>query len=363
MRRRERPLRPPMGALGWLDQAWQQRPRGLLLGTFPTARRHRAVGTSGRRVSRPIIHTMTLHIDTPLIESRPLSVLARRSVWLKMEALQPPGSFKIRGIGHACETYLARGARRFVSSSGGNAGLAVAYAGRQLGVPVTVVVPETTTERAKELLRLENAEVIVHGASWQEANTLAQSLVGATDAFLHPFDDPLLWQGHATLVDEFFRSGFRPDAIVLSVGGGGLLSGIVEGLHRNGWFDIPVFAVETKGAASFHEAVKAGHTVELERITSIATSLGAKRVCEKALQWSKEHHLRSIVVSDQSALSACERFLADHRILVEPACGASLAVVYENAPELERFSKVIVIVCGGATCTIDQIREWAKRYV
>ncbi len=306
---------------------------------------------------------MTLHIDTPLIESRRLSVLAGHSVWLKLDALQPPGSFKIRGIGHACEAYLARGARRFVSSSGGNAGLAVAYAGRLLGVPVTVVVPETTTESAKELLRLENAEVIVHGASWQEANDLARSLIGATDAFLHPFDDPLLWHGHATLVDEVFRSGLRPDAIVLSVGGGGLLSGVVEGLHRYGWFDIPVVAVETEGAASFYEATKVGRTVELERITSIATSLGAKRVCEKAMQCLKEHPIHSMVVSDQSALSACERFLADHRIVVEPACGASLAVAYEDSPELKRFSNVLVVVCGGATCTIDQIREWAKRYV
>lgn len=304
---------------------------------------------------------MSLHIATPLVESRPLSVIAGRPVWLKLDAMQLPGSFKIRGIGHACETYLARGARRFVSSSGGNAGLAVAYAGRRLGIPVAVVVPETTTDRAKELLCLEGAEVIVHGASWQEANAFAQSLLGATDAFLHPFDDPLLWQGHATMIDEVAQAGLKPDAIVLSVGGGGLLSGVVEGLHRNNWPDIPVFAVETAGAASFNAAVKAGHTVELERITSIATSLGAKRVCEQAMQWSKEHPIHSVVVSDQSALSACERFLADHRILVEPACGASLAMVYENTPELDRFSTVMVVVCGGATATIDQIREWAKK--
>lgn len=287
-----------------------------------------------------------------------MSVTTGRSVWIKLDALQPPGSFKIRGIGHACETYLARGARRFISSSGGNAGLAVAYAGRRLGVPVTVVVPETTTERAKELLRLEKAEVIVHGASWQEANAFAQSLIGASDAFLHPFDDPLLWQGHATLVDEVFRSGLKPDAVVLSVGGGGLLSGVVEGLHRNGWSDIPVFAVETTGAASFHAAVNAGHTVELEKVTSIATSLGAKRVCENAFQWSKTHPIHSVVVSDQSALTACERFLDDHRIVVEPACGASLAMAYEGASELESFSNILVVVCGGATSTIDQIRDW-----
>lgn len=292
-----------------------------------------------------------------------MSLSAQRSVWLKLESLQPPGSFKIRGVGFACETHAARGARRFVSSSGGNAGLAVAYAGRRLSIPVTVVVPETTSEKAKELLRLENAEVIVHGASWQEANELAVSLVGEPDAFIHPFDDPLLWQGHATLVDEVFRSGLEPDAIVLSVGGGGLLSGVAEGLHRNGWGHIPILAVETDGAASFHEAAKVGHPVELERITSIATSLGAKRVCERAVQWSREHPIRSILVSDQSALSACERFLADHRVLVEPACGASLALVYEDAAELRDFSTVLVVVCGGATATIDQIRQWSKRCV
>lgn len=303
---------------------------------------------------------MALHIETPTVESRPLSVSAGRSVWLKLDALQPPGSFKIRGIGHACETYLAQGAQRFVSSSGGNAGLAVAYAGRLLRVPVTVVVPETTTERAKELLRLENAEVVVSGASWQEANEFAQSLVGVTDAFLHPFDDPLLWQGHATLVDEVVCAGLKPDAIVLSVGGGGLLSGVVEGLHRHEWSNVPVLAVETAGAASFHAATQAGHPVELEQITSIATSLGAKRVCERALQWSKQHSIQSVVVSDKSALSACEYFLTDHRILVEPACGASLAVVYENMPELAKFKTVLVIVCGGATSTVDQNREWSK---
>ena len=68
-----------------------------------------------------------------------------------------------------------------------------------------------------------------------------------------------------------------------------------------------------------------------------STSLGAKRVCEQALQCSRQHPIRSVVVSDRSALSACERFLEDHRILVEPACGASLAMVYENAPELHAF--------------------------
>jgi L-serine/L-threonine ammonia-lyase len=232
-----------------------------------------------------------------------------------------------------------------------------------LEIPVTVVVPETTTDRAKELLRLEGADVIIEGVSWQEANKYAHSLMSTDDAFLHPFDDPLLWHGHATLVDEIARAGLKPDAVVLSVGGGGLLSGIVEGLHRNGWHAVPVIAVETEGAASFRAAMKAGRTVELERITSVANSLGAKRVCEQSVRWAKEHPIKSVILSDRSALVACERFLADHRILVEPACGVSLAAAYENVPELERFDTVLIVVCGGATATVDQIREWIKRYV
>ena len=307
--------------------------------------------------------TMPLHIETPLFRSRQLSQLSGRAIWLKMDALQVPGSFKIRGVGHACAEYVRRGARRLVSSSGGNAGLAVAYAGRSMGVPVTVVVPQTTSERAKELLRLEDAEVIVHGASWQEANERALSVVGAADAFLHPFDDPLLWQGHATVVDEVASSGLKPDAVVLSVGGGGLLCGVAEGLRRNGWSDIPIVAVETDGAASFHAAVRASQTVQIEQISSIATSLGAKRVCEQALKWSKERTIHSVLVSDKSAVAACERFLSDHRVLVEPACGASLALAYERVPALEAFETVLIIVCGGATSTVEQLRAWSAHYV
>ncbi|KPC49645.1 pyridoxal-phosphate dependent enzyme [Amantichitinum ursilacus] len=302
---------------------------------------------------------MPLHIATPLLESRPLSVNAHTAIWLKMDALQPCGSFKLRGVGHACETHHGRGAQRFISSSGGNAGLAVAYAGRKLGLPVTVVVPATTTARAIELLKLEGAEVIVHGASWQEANQLAQTLVSPTDAFIHPFDDPLLWAGHASMIDEVAQTAFKPDAVVLSVGGGGLLCGVVEGLQRNGWHDVPVIAVETHGAGSLHAAINAGKPVELERIDSIATSLGAKRVCDQALAYAQQHPVSSVLVSDLAALDACERFLNDHRVLVEPACGAALALAYDGAA-LAGYAQVMMVVCGGATATLPQIQEWKR---
>lgn len=302
-----------------------------------------------------------LHIETPLLDSRALSLHAGRSIWLKMDALQPSGSFKIRGIGFACQEYARRGATRFISSSGGNAGIAVAYAGRHLSIPVTVVVPETTTERAKSLIRQEGADVIVHGSSWQEANALAVSMLTETDAFVHPFDDPLLWQGHATVIDEIARSDVKPDAIVLSVGGGGLLCGAVEGLRRNHWQDIPVIAVETHGADSFARSIAAGRRIELPAITSIATTLGARQVCERALYWAEHHPVLSVVVSDALAVAACEKFVRDQRIVVEPACGAALAAVYERLDAIQPFKTIVVIVCGGVTMSLEQLRQWSMR--
>jgi L-serine/L-threonine ammonia-lyase len=301
-----------------------------------------------------------LHIETPTINSFPLSIKAGRPVMLKLEALQPSGSFKLRGVGFACQEHARLGAKRFISSSGGNAGIAVAYSGRLLSIPVVVVVPKTTSERAKQLIQQEGADVIIHGASWQEANSLALSMIGETDVFIHPFDDPLLWRGHATMIDEIANKNNKPDVIILSVGGGGLLSGVIEGLHRNNWQDVPVLAVETEGANSFAQSVKTGSRIELPAITSIATSLGARKVSEDAFNCYKKHPIQSIVVTDKAAVSACQQFITDHRIVVEPACGAALAIVYERMTEIEHYKSILVIVCGGATATIEQLNQWSE---
>jgi L-serine/L-threonine ammonia-lyase len=302
---------------------------------------------------------MSLHIQTPLFASQPLSLAAGATVLLKFDALQPAGSFKIRGVGYACEEHARRGKRRFISSSGGNAGIAVAYAARKLGLPAVVVVPQSTSERAKELIALEGAQVIVHGASWQEANRHALELVGETDAFIHPFDDPLLWTGHATVIDEVAAAGEKPDAVVLSVGGGGLLAGVHEGLVRNGLAHVPIIAVETEGAASLAKSVEAGRRIELDAIESVATSLGAKQVSERAFALAQGSGIRTHTVSDRAAVTACQRFLDDHRVLVEPACGASLAPVYERAGVLDGFGRILVIVCGGAGVTAQQLEHYA----
>jgi L-serine/L-threonine ammonia-lyase len=305
------------------------------------------------------LERVPIHIETPLIESLPLSRVGARRVWLKLEALQPCGSFKARGVGHLCQTHKARGCTRFVSSSGGNAGLAVAYSGRKLGVPVTVVVPETTGARARRLIAAEGAQVIVHGQSWQEAHAHALSLLAADARYVHPFDDALIWEGHASLVDEL---SVKPDAIVLSVGGGGLLAGVAHGLARRGWNDVALIAAETLGSDSFAQSLAADSVIELPRISSIATSLGAKRVCTRAFEVSREFRTHAQVVSDLAALRACLQFADDHRLVVEPACGASLALLYGDSPVLAAFREIVLIVCGGAGVSHSELATLENEY-
>jgi len=302
-----------------------------------------------------------LHITTPLLESLALSQLVAPQVWLKMEALQPSGSFKIRGIGHACQHYVAQGANRLLASSAGNAGLAVAYAGRKLGVPVTVVVPVTTKPRAIELIKLEGAQVVIKGEDWDSADCHAHSLRQPDWAYIHPFDDPLIWQGHASLVDEIAVEGLTPDGIVVAVGGGGLMSGIAQGLQNHGWEQTPILAVETVGTDSLYAASQAGEHIGIDHITSIATSLGARKVAVHSFELLKTHPIECHRVTDHQAVEACYRFLRDHRLMVEPACGAALATVYEQADFFVNKKNVIVIVCGGVGVTLERLVKWREQ--
>lgn len=301
---------------------------------------------------------MILHLETPLIYSHALSDPLGKQVWLKMDALQPSGSFKIRGIGHLCQHHAQQGKKRFIISSGGNAGIAVAYAGRRLTMPTVVVVPESTSEHARRLIQREKAELHVVGKNWQEAHEYALTLVQEDDALIHPFDDPLLWEGHASLIAEVAQMGVQADAVLLAVGGGGLLSGVAQGLREQGWDKTTIIAVETEGTASLGESVRQRQHITLDEVSGVATSLGAPRVCDQAYAISQSHPTTCIQVSDAQAVSACLRFLTDHRVLVEPACGAALSTLYLDHEALAPYKNILVVVCGGNTMTLEQLVQW-----
>lgn len=304
-----------------------------------------------------------IHNVTPIFPMDSDKKSPKSRVLLKMDCYQPVGSFKIRGVGHLCQSVYADGARHLISSSGGNAGYAVAYAGRELGMKVTVVVPSTTPEAVRDKIRLLGAEVTVRGDVWDEANEYALSLSHDKDAaYVSPFDDPLLWEGHATLIDEAVSQCEKPDVVICSVGGGGLLCGIAEGLHRNSWEDVPIIAVETEGAASFYRSVEAGKRIQLDEIKTVASSLGAKQVTEKALEWYANHPIIPHLVSDKSAVQACLNFADDYRVLVEPACGASLSLIYDNPAVIQPYQTILVIVCGGIGGDLKKFQQWKDTF-
>lgn len=298
-----------------------------------------------------------LHIETPVIESHLLGRRFDRRLYLKLENLQPSGSFKMRGISAMCQHLASAGQKHLVSSSGGNAGYTAAYAAHLMGMQATIFVPESTREHVVQMMKDVGAEVKKHGRFWEEAHTAA--LIFAAEhktEVIHPFNNPIIWEGHATMVDEIVRQTIKPDAIVLSVGGGGLLAGVALGLRRYGWEDVTIIAAETLGADSLSQAVKAGKPVRLPEITSSVKTLGANQVCDEAFRVTTEFRVIPVVVSDEEATNPCAQFLDDHRMLVEPACGAALSVVYNRHPALDEFNNVLVIVCGGISFSVKDIK-------
>ena len=325
--------------------------------------------------------SLGLFQSTPLLFSKPLTELmgGKNDVYIKLDTLQASGSFKDRGMAHLCDIlYHQKGTRKLISSSGGNAGLAVATVGGKLGMEIDVIVPKTTKALVIEKLKSLGASVTVHGENWNEADSLARERVAQDDnaEYVSPYDNPLLWCGHSTLVDEVLtelpETSSKIGAIVASVGGGGLICGILEGLERNGRNDIAVVAAETEGAASFGKAWEKGELIRLKSIDSIATSLGALEVTEEALIRGKSHMAKNGMVStaictDKEAVDACVKFAQDYRILVEPACGAALAAIYSPRLREQTFQNVegtiIMEVCGGSGVNTELLESWKKQFL
>ena len=281
---------------------------------------------------------------TPLITSKSMQRL-----FYKMECDQPSYSFKIRGMERLCRYHLEKGVKRFVASSGGNAGYSLAYVGQQLDLEVSVVVPSTTSSYMIDKIKSLGAKVEINGNVWDEANIRALEIADKTGAvFVSPFDDPLLWDGHSTIIDECKTQMKKPDRLVVSVGGGGLLCGIIEGLKRNHWLDVKITTVETTGAASFYESWNAQKVIELKEINTIANTLGAKKITARALSLAKEIEIKPVLVSDEDAVKASQLFYKETSKKVEPACGAALSIPFLYPEHYDENERVLVIVCGGA---------------
>lgn len=311
-------------------------------------------------------------------------------IFLKLENLQPSGSFKSRGLGNLVLKALLKAPdpsqTHFYCSSGGNAGLACVAAANFVGRPSTVVVPLSTKPHMIEKIKALGAtDVVQHGNHFKEADRYLNEVVmieakarGEEPIYCHPYDDPDVWEGHSSLVDEVDQQLSQaedgaPDAIVCSVGGGGLFNGIMDGISRTSkWDKTQVLALETHGADSLSSALDKEEWATLPGITSIATSLGAVKVSSRTFQLASEGRrsgkVRNMVLSDAEAAMGCWRFAEDERMLVEPACGVNLALCYGDrlkkalGRSVRPDDKIVIVVCGGQNTSVDMISTWKQEY-
>lgn len=302
---------------------------------------------------------MKLHNKTPILYANRLSSSLNKEIWFKMDCYQPTHSFKIRGVGKLCVEAVQSGSQQLVCASGGNAGLATAYAGQQLKVATLIVVPATTGTVAIQKMKDLGATVKVFGEDWDESNAYAKSWCKKENAvYIPPFDHPTIWSGNASVIDECAEQlEKQPDLVITAVGGGGYFCGVVQGIEQNNWHKTRIATAETHGTASLHDSIKAKKLITLDKITSKATTLGAKRVAKRALEDALTHDVTPFLVADVAALEACRMFANDTNSLVELACGAALSAVYHNLEVIAEAERILVLVCGGSSMTYKTLYE------
>ncbi|KAF1730805.1 Catabolic L-serine/threonine dehydratase [Beauveria bassiana] len=319
-------------------------------------------------------------VKTPCVYSTAVSRAVGCNIYLKLDNLQPSGSFKSRGIGNLMTRAVAHhpGNVHFYCASGGNAGLACATSAVALNRPCTVVVPLTTSEFMRNKLVALGAHVQQYGKNLFAAEQYVKQELVAHDpdgVFVPPFDHPDIWDGAASLIPELRDQMDVPmDAIVCSVGGGGLFNGLMQGIETFPWpGNKPhVVGVETAGADSLNASLAANEHLTLAEITSIAVSLGCSRVSAQTWKWAHYPNTHSMVVSDADAAMACVRFADDVRLLVEVSCGAALAAAYrgdlraslgKGLSDAEWSQKnVVLIVCGGSGVSLQLLDRYVQEY-
>jgi threonine dehydratase len=273
---------------------------------------------------------------TPLVEAEP-------DRWFKLEYLQHAGSFKTRGMMNKILSSTVPEAG-VVVASGGNAGLAAAYAARELGVPAEVFVPVTAPAVKVAKLGKLGARVVQAGNEYAEAYAAARQ---RTDAlFCHAYDDPDMVAGNGTIGLEI--SG-RSDTVLVAVGGGGLVAGVIAALRDN----TRIVAVESATSQALHAALKAGEPVDVPVSGVAADSLGARRVGDLAYELAADAKIESVLVDDDAIVDARRRLWDDYRIVVEHGTAAAYAALTSGAYRPARGERVTTLLCGANTNPAD----------
>ncbi len=309
-----------------------------------------------RRIERGIVRT-------PCLLSEPLSEIAGARICVKMDNLQRTGSFKERGARNALlQLDKPQRARGVVAASAGNHALGLAHHGRLLGIPVTVVMPVTAPLVKRANCEHLGARVLLAGETFNDAYCKARELSEQQGLhYVHGYDDPAIIAGQGTMGLEILEqveeaTGGPPDAIIVPIGGGGLIAGVAAAVKRLAPQTL-ILGVEPERAATFHAARDAGGPVHLDVGKTIADGLATPNVGANAFETAAPL-IDGLVLVDEASISlAVLRFIEHEKSIVEGAGAAGLAALLSEAdppqpllggelPDLAGKT-VVLPLCGG----------------
>ncbi|MCU1630222.1 MAG: threonine dehydratase [Pseudonocardia sp.] len=298
-------------------------------------------------------------VRTPTVPSPGLSALLGVPVTAKLELLQRTGSFKARG---ATAKLLAltedERAAGVVAVSGGNHGIALAVMAGALGVAATVVMPESAPAGSVRIARDAGADVRLT-PDMAGAFALTAELQAGGLTLVHPFDDPTVIAGQGTVGLELAADAGDLTDVLVSIGGGGLISGVAAALHASRP-DVRIWGVETEGAQAMSAALAAGGPVPVE-LTSIVTTLSAPSVSPLTYEHVSALVTDVLVVPDAEAVQGTLD-LADHaKVWAEPAAGCLVPAARRVLEKIGDHARLGLVVCGGNASTGD-VTAWAARF-
>lgn len=280
---------------------------------------------------------------TPVLDLEPGAFASAARITLKLELLQHTGSFKPRGMFNRLLS-AELPPQGVVAASGGNAGLAAAFAARALGAPATIFVPEIASPAKVARIEALGARVVVGGACYADALAASERFAQGSGALVvHAYDQRAVVVGQGTCAREL-ASQKELDSVLVAVGGGGLIAGFAA--HYGD--DVRLIAVEPERCPTLNAALAAGHPVDVEVGGSAADSLGARRIGEHCFAL-RAFIDRAVLVSDADIAAAQRALWEAARVVAEPGGAAALAALLSGAYRAGPGERVGVVVCGGNT--------------
>ena len=301
--------------------------------------------------------------ETPLEPAPLLSARIDNQAFLKREDLQPVFSFKCRGAYNKM-VHLDEAARSagVVAASAGNHAQGVALAASKLGIKAKIVMPGTTPAIKVDAVRALGARVILHGDSFDEAALRAQTLVeeeGLT--FIHPFDDPDVIAGQATVAVELVRQSHQPlDYVFVCCGGGGLLAGMATYL-RYVWPNTRIIGVEPEDAACVKAALDQGKRVRLKEVGLFADGCAVAQAGKETLKLIRQSVDEVITVSTDEICAAVKDIFEDSRAIAEPAGALAVAGMKKYAAAHQVSGATMAATVSGANTNFDRLRYISER--